>query len=142
MLLKYLIIGLVIAFIIGVTAGYILLRGNISTSNSNSNQTKAFFHTSPPPEEQNWFLYNYMPNHAGPYSITLVDNTTKPIYNVTIDYNMWLQFNNGSLVVDNYSLPATGNIQPSGSVYIDHWQIPTPSTQNNQFQIPANCTWI
>lgn len=151
---KFLVIAVAAVLVVGLTLGFIFLSGYGSAPASSSNgsnptpessDAKAYFSGAPDPNQTIGLFYSSAYVNNALYAINLVNNTTKPVHGATVEYDIWLQFNNGSSTVVDYPSPASpvgADLQPWGSMYVSHSQIPSASTQNHLYQIPADATWI
>ena len=146
---KKALIGLACALIIGYFIFLniylvIPIHSSNNTPINDPNRTKIRFSNGIPIGESCEFYYSpsYVGSAVTPYAIGINNNSTRLVYDITIDYLIWLQSNNGSLIVENYSIKYYDSMPPFSSVYIGKYEIPTLLSEKYLYTIPPNCTYI
>jgi hypothetical protein len=120
------------------------IHSSNNTPVSNTGKTKIHFSSGVPIGESCEYYYSsaYVESTVTPYGIGINNNSTHFVYDITVDFSIWLQSNTGSLIIEKYSRKYYDSMPPFSSVYLSNNEIPTTSTQTYLYHIPPNCTYI
>jgi hypothetical protein len=134
--IKYLVVG--VAIVIIASSLTFLAVNDVFNFGSDAFRTQVKFATAPSPEEsQVGYFYKESYVNNALYAINLINNSTKPVYDVVMEYNIWLQYNNGTSSIVDFKAPKIDSIAANNSLYTT--SIPSAT---KLFHMPPDCTFI
>jgi hypothetical protein len=135
---------LITFFIVTNLYRFIPIHSSNNTPIGITERTKIQFSNGVPIGESCEFQYSSrsMGKSVTPAGIWIDNNSTHLVYDITIRFSIWLQADNGSLLVEKYSRKYYDSMPPFSSVYLNNNEIPTLSTQKYLYHIPPNCSYI